>query len=217
MCSDPPGHLSSCSPTMSICGEFVSNWYFLQLLSRIIYFTLRLLKHYKKKYVSFFLEISPWIQNISLRKGNLCRRFKGEVIGTFCYLCPRRRGDVLGGYNRGLKEKRPTAHRVSRHAKDSLVACYRLEKLSVRRHKQQEFSFQSFHVRLMYVDCLFLFVIAITVILGGLIYFTHVWGGDLFGYILSNLVPRVLSYPSLWSEIEKRDPGWVWSRGSGTN
>ena len=37
----------------------------------------------------------------------------------------------------------------------------------MRRHKQQEFSFQSFHVRLMYVDCLFLFIIAITVILGG--------------------------------------------------
>ena len=77
-----------------------------------------------KKIRFFFLEISLSIQNISLRKGNLCRRFKGEVIGTFCYICPRRRGDVLGGYNRGLKEKRPTVHRVSRHAKDSLVACY---------------------------------------------------------------------------------------------
>ena len=68
----------------------------------------------------------------------------------------------------------------------------------------------------MYVDCLFLFIIAINVILRVLIYFTHVRGGDLFGYILSNLVPRFLSYPSLWSEREKRDPGWVCSRGSET-
>ena len=32
---------------------------------------------------------------------------------------------------------------------------------------------------------------------------------------LANLVPRVLSYPSLKSERE-RDPGWVWSRGPRT-
>ena len=38
--------------------------------------------------------------------------------------------------------------------------------------------------------------------------------------ILDNLVPRVLSYPSLRSERERereRDPGWVWSRGSSAN
>ena len=32
----------------------------------------------------------------------------------------------------------------------------------------------------------------------------------------ANLVPKVLSYPSLRSE-RQRDPGWVWSRGSRTN
>ena len=31
----------------------------------------------------------------------------------------------------------------------------------------------------------------------------------------TNLVPRVLSYPSLWTERE-RDPRWVWSHVSGT-
>ena len=35
------------------------------------------------------------------------------------------------------------------------------------------------------------------------------------GLRIINLVPRVLSYPSLQSERE-RDPGWVWSRGHRT-
>ena len=40
---------------------------------------------------------------------------------------PEAEGDVHGGYNKGLREKRPTVHRVSGHAKDSLVTGNQLE------------------------------------------------------------------------------------------